>query len=45
MAWSMVAIFVVGCGIAVTLEVGAGDFGQDAVALYLAFTGLWSSGR
>jgi hypothetical protein len=40
MAWSMVAIFVVGCGIAVTLEVGAGDFGQDAVALYLAFTGF-----
>jgi hypothetical protein len=37
-AWSMVAVFVVGCGIAVTLEVGAGGFGQDAVALYLAFT-------
>jgi hypothetical protein len=38
MAWTMVAVFVVGCGIAVTLEVVAGDFGQDAVALYLAFT-------
>jgi hypothetical protein len=37
-AWSMVAVFVVGCGIAVTLEVVAGGFGQDAVALYLAFT-------
>jgi hypothetical protein len=37
-AWVMVAIFVIGCGIAVTLEVVAGDFGQDAVALYLAFT-------
>jgi hypothetical protein len=37
-AWTMVAIFVVGCGIAVTLQVAKGDFGQDAVALYLAFT-------
>jgi hypothetical protein len=37
-AWTMVAVFVVGCGVAVTLEVVAGDFGQDAVALYLAFT-------
>jgi hypothetical protein len=34
----MVAVFVVGCGIAITLEVVAGGFGQDAVALYLAFT-------
>jgi hypothetical protein len=40
MAWTMVAIFVVGCGIAVTLEVATGDFGQDAVTLYLAFTGF-----
>jgi hypothetical protein len=34
----MLAIFIVGCGGAVTLEVTKGDFGQDAVALYLAFT-------
>ena len=37
-AWSMLAIFIVGCGVAVTLELATGDFGQDAVALYLAFT-------
>ena len=39
-AWSMLAIFVVGCGTAVTLEVTAGGFGADAVTLYLAFTGF-----
>jgi hypothetical protein len=39
-ACSMAAIFVVGCGVAVTLQVARGDFGQDAVALYLAFTGF-----
>jgi hypothetical protein len=39
-AWSMLAIFVVGCGTAVTLEVTAGGFGAAAVTLYLAFTGF-----
>ena len=39
-AWTMLAIFVVGCGTAVTLEVTADDFGADAVTLYLAFTGF-----
>jgi hypothetical protein len=39
-AGSMLAIFVVGCGTAVTLEVTAGGFGADAVTLYLAFTGF-----
>jgi hypothetical protein len=39
-AWFMVAIFVFGCGIAVTLEVAAGDFGQDAVTLYLGLAGF-----
>jgi hypothetical protein len=39
-AWFMVAIFVVGCGVAVTLEVVTGDFGQDAVTLYLGLAGF-----
>jgi hypothetical protein len=43
-AWSMVAIFVVGCGVAVAMSVAKGDFGQDAVALYLAFTGFMAIG-
>jgi hypothetical protein len=36
----MLAIFVVGCGSAVTMSVAAGGFGQDAATLYLAFTGF-----
>ena len=36
----MLVIFVLGCGIAVTLEVAAGDFGPDGMTLYLAFTGF-----
>jgi hypothetical protein len=39
-AWFMVAIFVVGCGVAVTLEVVTGEFNQDAIILYLAFAGF-----
>jgi hypothetical protein len=40
-AWSMLAIFVVGCGSAVTLMVArGGGFGQEGVALPLAFTGF-----
>jgi hypothetical protein len=40
-AWSMLAIFVVGCGSAVTLLVARhGGFGQEGVALLLAFTGF-----
>jgi hypothetical protein len=39
-AWSMVGIFVVGCGVAVTLEVAAGEFSQDAVTLYLGLAGF-----
>jgi hypothetical protein len=39
-AWSMVAIFVIGCGIALTLAVGKGGFDQDTLTLYLAFTGF-----
>jgi hypothetical protein len=40
-AWSMLAIFVVGCGSAVTLLVARrGGFGLEGVALPLAFTGF-----
>ena len=39
-AWSMLAIFAVGCGTAVTLEVTTGGFGPDAMTLLLAFTGF-----
>ena len=39
-AWFMVAIFVIGCGIAVTLEVAKGGFDPDTLTLYLAFTGF-----
>jgi hypothetical protein len=40
-AWSMLAIFVVGCESAVTLLVARrGGFGQEGVALPLAFTGF-----
>jgi hypothetical protein len=39
-AWSMLAIFVVGCGAAVTLEVTARGLGPGNVALPLAFTGF-----
>jgi hypothetical protein len=38
--WCMVAIFVVGCGTAVTMSVAKGDFGQGGVTLFLAFTGF-----
>jgi hypothetical protein len=40
----MVAIFVVGCGVAVALEVAKGDFGPDGVALLLAFTAFMGVG-
>jgi hypothetical protein len=41
LAWSMVAIFVVGCGSAVALLVARrGGFGLEGVALPLAFTGF-----
>jgi uncharacterized membrane protein len=43
-AWLMVAIFVVGCGVAVALEVAKGDFGPDGVALLLAFTAFMGVG-
>jgi hypothetical protein len=43
-AWFMVAIFVVGCGVAVALEVAKGDFGPDGVALLLAFTAFMGVG-
>jgi hypothetical protein len=36
----MVAIFVIGCGIAFTLEVAKGGFDPDTLTLYLAFTGF-----
>jgi hypothetical protein len=36
----MLAIFLIGCGSAVAMAVATGGFGQDAVALYLAFTGF-----
>jgi hypothetical protein len=36
----MVAIFVVACGVAVTLDVVTGGFDADTVALYLAFAGF-----
>jgi hypothetical protein len=39
-AWSMVAIFMVACGVAVTLDVATGGFDPDTVALYLAFAGF-----
>jgi hypothetical protein len=39
-AWSMLAIFVVGCGTAVTLEVTARGLGPGTVTLFLAFTGF-----
>jgi hypothetical protein len=39
-AWFMLAIFVIGCGIAVTLEVAKGGFDPDTLTLYLAFTGF-----
>jgi hypothetical protein len=39
-AWSMVVIFVLGCGAAVALEVAKGSFSQGYVALPLAFTGF-----
>jgi hypothetical protein len=39
-AWSMLAIFVVGCGTAVTLEVTASGLGPGTVTLFLAFTGF-----
>src|SRR4029453_19033129 len=39
-AWSMVAIFVVGCGAAGALEVAKGSFSPGNVALPLAFTGF-----
>jgi hypothetical protein len=39
-AWFMVAIFVIGCGIALTLSVAKGGFDQDTLTLYLAFTGF-----
>jgi hypothetical protein len=40
LAWSMVAIFVVGCGSAVAVEVAKGGFGPDGVGFLLAFTGF-----
>jgi hypothetical protein len=36
----MVAIFMVACGVAVTLDVVTGGFDPDTVALYLAFAGF-----
>jgi hypothetical protein len=39
-AWFMVAIFVIGCAIALALEVAAGGFDPDTLTLYLAFTGF-----
>jgi hypothetical protein len=39
-AWSMVAIFVIGCAIALTLAVAKSSFDQDTLTLYLAFTGF-----
>src|SRR5215216_2715434 len=36
----MVAIFVVGCGAAVAVQVANGSFSPDSVALPLAFTGF-----
>jgi hypothetical protein len=40
-AWSMLAIFIVGCGGAVALLVARrGGFGREGVALLLAFTGF-----
>jgi hypothetical protein len=39
-AWFMVAIFVIGCGIAVTLKVAKGGFDPHTLTLYLAFTGF-----
>jgi hypothetical protein len=39
-AWSMVVIFMLGCGAAVALEVAKGSFSQGYVALPLAFTGF-----
>jgi hypothetical protein len=39
-AWSMAAIFVVGCGAAVALQVANGSFSPGNVALPLAFTGF-----
>jgi hypothetical protein len=40
----MLAIFVLGCGIAVTLEVARGTFRQDGATLLLAFTGFMAVG-
>jgi hypothetical protein len=42
--WSMVAIFVVGCGSAVAMSVAKGDFGQGGVTLLLAFTAFMAVG-
>ena len=39
-AWSMAAIFVVGCGAAVALQVATGSFSPDSVAHALTFTGF-----
>ena len=39
-AWSMAAIFVVGCGAAVALQVATGSFSPDSVAHELTFTGF-----
>jgi hypothetical protein len=39
-AWSMAAIFVVGCGAAVALQVATGSFSPGNMALPLAFTGF-----
>jgi hypothetical protein len=41
----MLAIFAIGWGITLTLEVTGGGFDPDTLTLNLAFTGSWSSGR
>jgi hypothetical protein len=39
-AWFMVAIFVIGCAVALTLAMVKGGFDPDTLTLYLAFTGF-----
>lgn len=39
-AWFMLAIFAIGCAIALTLAVVKGGFDPDTLTLYLAFTGF-----